>query len=393
MATIVLPVAAIFSTRSSVLLLSLASASLLLGRMMRPGGTAEVVQEAGSLLRAPLTLTLIAFVIAAFASAGWAAYPSTTLQYAVRLLGNVVLGIAFALAISGESRERVLRFLLVGLALALPLLLNELRGYPLRPLLGARPGADAINRTVLNTGMFATTSVVLAFVGRKYRLPASVFCAVAALLAFVSPSQSSALYWVAAGLALPVAILFPRVAARALAAASVALVMLFPFFVIHLGNVLKAILSNSGSGFVRESNALARLEIWSQAAPAILDRFFLGWGFAAERPSNLPIPETGLTGPIGQGHPHDLAIQVWLDLGLLGFVLVAAVFLATARLFLKSDPERLPGAVALAAGVFAVWMVSHGAYQEWWLALISIVFCLLLRTSDGVRKGLAGTGR
>jgi len=103
-----------------------------------------------------------------------------------------------------------------------------------------------------------------------------------------------------------------------------------------------------------------RLGYWGHATGWIADHPLRGWGLDASR----------MFSPGIQLHPHDAALQIWLELGLIG-AMAAAVFWAA--LFVRmSRPARDPAVAAgVASGVaylvFAA--VSFGVWQEWWLAL------------------------
>jgi O-antigen ligase len=103
-----------------------------------------------------------------------------------------------------------------------------------------------------------------------------------------------------------------------------------------------------------------RMGYWRHAADWIGDHPLRGWGLDASR----------MFAPGIQLHPHDAALQAWLELGLIGAV-AAAVFWAVtlARL---ARPVRDAGAAAAAASAMVYLLfslVSFGAWQEWWLAL------------------------
>ena len=68
-------------------------------------------------------------------------------------------------------------------------------------------------------------------------------------------------------------------------------------------------------------------------------------------------------------HPHNVAVQVWLELGALGALIAAAsvwrAFRSVAAL--RSPVRRAALSATLSAG-FVVANLSYGAWQSWWLA-------------------------
>ena len=110
-----------------------------------------------------------------------------------------------------------------------------------------------------------------------------------------------------------------------------------------------------------------RVGYWSHAVDWIGDHPIRGWGLDASR----------MFAPGIQLHPHDDALQIWLELGLVGAV-TAAVFwgLTLARL---SRPERSLVAIASATSLAAYLLfggVNFGVWQEWWLGLGALVAVL-----------------
>ncbi|MDV6329718.1 O-antigen ligase family protein [Asticcacaulis sp. 201] len=58
----------------------------------------------------------------------------------------------------------------------------------------------------------------------------------------------------------------------------------------------------------------ARIDIWSYAVARSLEKPIWGWGYEASRQFDPIIPN----------HPHDMALQAWLELGIPGLIILAA---------------------------------------------------------------------
>ncbi len=105
-----------------------------------------------------------------------------------------------------------------------------------------------------------------------------------------------------------------------------------------------------------------RLDIWRFASHLIAHRPLLGYGLDASRAFEPRIPM----------HPHDMALQLWLELGapgaLLGALFFGWLFYKVARLA-KSDPAWAAAACATGSVYLLIGAISFGVWQEWWLAL------------------------
>jgi O-antigen ligase len=180
-------------------------------------------------------------------------------------------------------------------------------------------------------------------------------------------------------LSLPVAALLywrRHVVARIAAALSVAAVLAAPATlplladdpqVIHEADTVKSSLAH-------------RFYIWDFAGKRIAERPLLGWGLDSSRsiPGGKELIRTNQERlPL---HPHDAALQVWLELGLPGAVLAA---LLLSWLWLRLAAVTWPRLYAAAAGSSlaagsTVLSAGWGVWQEWWIATLSLAMFAIL---------------
>jgi O-antigen ligase len=120
-------------------------------------------------------------------------------------------------------------------------------------------------------------------------------------------------------------------------------------------------LTANGVAQVGKMSWAARLDIWRLAEQLIEQKPFTGWGLDAARTiQGIPL------------HPHNAALQIWLELGLPGATIAAMLF--TWFFYgigeLQAEDAEMAGA---AAGAVAAYLVigalSFGVWQEWWLGL------------------------
>ncbi len=115
----------------------------------------------------------------------------------------------------------------------------------------------------------------------------------------------------------------------------------------------------------------ARLDIWSFATARIMEHPLFGWGLDASRTFGNSIPL----------HTHNGALQVWLELGAIGSLLMATawLFLLKAVYDLVEEDRRLAAvAAASACAYLMIGAVSFGIWQEWWLALGALVVAVIV---------------
>jgi O-antigen ligase len=113
-----------------------------------------------------------------------------------------------------------------------------------------------------------------------------------------------------------------------------------------------------------------RVQIWTYALERIAERPLFGWGFDSARElmgtgAGAVLPDAPMS-----LHTHNLTLQVWMELGIVG---VALLVLLGYRLWRRAASLGANAAPAALAG-FAAWLVfaeiSRGAWQHWWLAVL-----------------------
>jgi hypothetical protein len=132
-----------------------------------------------------------------------------------------------------------------------------------------------------------------------------------------------------------------------------------------------------------------RLEIWSFVGARIAEHPLLGWGLDSSRAipggtAFIPFPSAAPPGLPGVTwlplHPHNVTLQIWLELGLPGAALFA---LFIARLWLALGAAPWPRFYAAAVGgslvsACVVALGSYGLWQEWWIGSEFLTLFLIL---------------
>jgi O-antigen ligase len=122
------------------------------------------------------------------------------------------------------------------------------------------------------------------------------------------------------------------------------------------------------------SHSRERLDVWLTFGGAIQAAPIAGAGFGASARMQDTSAAEALP-PLRRvflevGHPHDAAMQVWAELGVVGAALAVAVLLLALRGLAALPKARLVPALALMTGTAIVALVGHGAWQGWWAASI-----------------------
>jgi exopolysaccharide production protein ExoQ len=151
-----------------------------------------------------------------------------------------------------------------------------------------------------------------------------------------------------------------------------------------------------GSGLQSLPNsAVHRISIWHRSVDLIVQAPVLGHGFNSSRMFYGPetardmvllpdVPERTLrlyVEPIPL-HPHSLVLQVWIETGFVGALLLYIALFSIVREAARSTQDATSRAAAFGAtgSAVTVAVVSYGAWQSWWLGtLILLAFVTSLQ--------------
>ena len=369
----VAPVAAVLQSKALAPIALFALAGCVLRHRLRHG--------AWPWPRGAVVWTGLALFAWGAASALWALQPLKALGTAVQIGGFVLLGAAACRAVAEDDEAAKRRLvlaasagLLAGLLLAgldaatgngVRAAVRGLKEAPAHLRFGLKPAASAI-------ALWLPLAAAAPGLPRVWR---GVILAVGAAVLLLLPGETPKIAVLAAAAAGGAALLAPRLAPRLLGALVAAAILLMPF---ALGPVLARGVPADGIAL----SAVHRLLIWDFAAARVAERPVLGWGMEGSRavpgrdahPSPGTLERFGLSGPAAGYlpnaellplHPHNGALQLWLELGAPGALLGAMFAFLLGRAAAHAARPEVATA-ALAAGAVTA-MLSFGTWQEWWV--------------------------
>ena len=322
-------------------------------------------------LRLPAAL-LVALLVWGLLSAAWSIDPQRSLIMAMRLTGLFAAALALAAATSRVAAPgRLTLFLLAGTALGIAVAVYDLatEGGLSRYVSVRDFTAPRLNQVA------AWIAIVLLPVGAlligrgRLLLGLLAMGAMAAAVFLLADTTAK----IALLLSLPIAaLLYARrcLVARIAAAATALAILTAPVTLPRLAH--DPALFAAVDGF--KTSAGHRLLIWCFTGDRIAERPLLGWGLDSARaiPGGKELIRPGQSWlPL---HPHDAALQVWLELGAPGAVLFAAL---AALLWLRLGDAPWPRLYAAAGGgsLAAAWAIAlsgWGVWQEWWLGTLAL---------------------
>ncbi len=315
------------------------------------------------------------------ASAAWAAEPARALTTGLSIAAMALLagGAARALSATDDATRRALALCLAtGLCLGLATAaIDALSGNAIRAAVRGLAEAPA----TLAFGLKPAASVMALLLPLAFALPWPVLPRALLLLGGAGvlvalpgdTAKLAALLGIAVGAA---TIAAPRIVPRLVGAGLAAAILAMPLLAAAIPALPVERLPIT---------ALHRMVIWDFTEARIAERPVLGWGLEAsrtvpggrdgasaaqldrlrvtdaERRAWFALPNVQML-PL---HPHNGALQVWLELGGIGALIAAALAwclgIAAAR-----SPCPPASAGALASGAITA-LLSFGAWQAWWV--------------------------
>jgi len=340
---------------------------LLLGLMLAGWGAISALWAPEPGRAALLALTLAAMMLLAHAAAGAA--------QGARLMPWIGFGLAFGLGAAFADWQS---------GNALRAAVRGLREVPASLVFGLKPAA----------------SLMALLLPMGFALPWP-WIARAALLVLgagvliMLPGETARLATIAGLAAALLSLAAPRLMPKLVGAGVAVLILLMPLLVAFIPQIPSASLPPS---------AVHRLVIWDFAAARIAEKPLSGWGLEASRampggraqPDAATLDRLNITAPAQREflvlphvevmplHPHNGALQLWLELGGIGALIGAALMLALGFAASRSAAPAVGAGMLASAAVTG--MLSFGLWQAWWVAsllLATVALVLVPRPSQG----------
>lgn len=402
---LLMPVSA-YANRGVALLLILCGVAALV-HILRAGDICK--------LRLPMRWTglaaLAGLVAWGLASALWAEVPGLAVPRTLQTAGLILSGLAVLTALpSLDRRGRNLATLAAtaGMLLFFALMAIDIYGNGILEI-SVRRGLGLPFPIVWEAQRFkvgvSVCGILMPLLLLRHwqqgrRLLAVLLPACLAVAGWAINSHTGMIAALTAALVTLAALVWPRLSAAVMGGSVAVAFLVAPMAMVRLPPVPDL----AASIKIMPNSMMHRLCIWRFTADHILERPILGWGFDASRTlpggeDNIPVPVRAFEKIVmidAQAmplHPHNLMLQVWLEMGFVGvvgfIVLAVSVIFAALRHHLLTAP-----ALGMVAGVLVVGAASFGAWQAWWVAsqwLFSIT-CVALLKGDDCHSALDGAG-
>lgn len=358
-------------------------------------------------LSRPFMLAAGAFVLYVFVGVLWAINPGAALAKAgvLVLLGGAALALAAYVMDLGQARAGALaRTMLIALMLgAAGLLALQLIGHGPRvffhtwfPFLTGDVSKDVImedgrialiagyrlNHNTANMAIALFPGLLLAASvaeGTRRMLALIALAAIVVAGTVLSASDTTKVALVAGALVFALAHLSAKAARALLTVGWIAAVA----FAVPLG-ALPHKLGVHELPWLNQQSVAARLYIWRYTAERVAERPLTGIGvrgtreLQAQRAKKAPGAKKDRYQPRPGRHAHNAYLQIWLELGALGAVLVLVLGLVGLHQIARWAPASRRAGYATFAVLACIAAFGWGIWQTWLLASFMSVWPLLL---------------
>jgi exopolysaccharide production protein ExoQ len=366
---VLLPLLMAPASKSSPLLLGIAAA-LALAAAISNGDLTLAKRVLASWAAHPAAL--ISFLLIAFmaVSVFWAHDRVSSLNQLLQFLIPLLCGLALAIAFPGVApRNRALFWAGAIFLTALIVVIDILTGLHLRKLTGGRVTEFSYNRAIVTLMLIAWPMLAL-IVARKQWLLLAMLVPLG-LAVWVGESGAAVLALLIGVLVLPIAWLFPGLTRRL----GLMLVLLTLATAPFIGTLSSRVLGQGFHQTLQGAHSSERVSIWLSFEEAAQKRWLIGNGFGSSIAMDKAPVAREVTAArvemLGASHPHNAALQLWVELGISGAALAAILVVFLFRAIGQAAPLLQPFLLTWIAVVFGVGLVSHGAWQAWWVAAIA----------------------
>jgi exopolysaccharide production protein ExoQ len=366
---VVLPLMMVPASKSSPLFLGIAAA-LAATDAFYAGAPGRLGATAARVLRTPESWTALALIAIMLISCLWAHDRAVSLKQFVQFIIPVLCGVILALAFPGVAHKKRALWWCIAAGLASVIVITDLKtGFQLRQLTGGRATDYSYNRSIVTLTLLVWPLLALVAVRRQWRLLALLVPI--PLAVYTGESQTAVLGLLVGVIVFPVARFLPRLTNWLGLVTVLTVLAVSPFF----GTLAKQALGASFHKAMEAGHSDDRVQIWLSFEAAAQKKWLLGNGFG----SSLNLQNAAVAKEIapervtllGASHPHNAFLQLWVELGLTGAALAALLFIFLFRAIRRADPRLQPFMLTWVAVVCAIALVSHGAWQAWWVAAIA----------------------
>ncbi|MFD2206305.1 O-antigen ligase family protein [Kiloniella antarctica] len=332
----------------------------------------------------------------------WTINPLNALKLDLRLFALTLCGLLLISSVESQSvhtHRALAKALLIGCVLAaLFLLVESTLSAPITKLIKGKSLDYGMNLSRFNRGatfLGITAWALFSIYGTRLSLFLKLLLPVVPLVVlFFAPSESTLFAVLLGSIWYLLFFAMPRFGFKLLPVLLVASVLVMPL-VAKFAAPLHGPESSQSIPF----SAKHRFFIWEFVGTQIFENPIVGWGFDAARDyPNKGVEnyvhvdgndkERALGGRIISLHPHNFSLQVWLELGGIGAVLVSLIIWNLFGYLKRNGLGEDAAIQAMVVSTFIIALLGYGIWQNRWYVMFFVFASMvpLVRSCTQVDK-------
>jgi exopolysaccharide production protein ExoQ len=350
------PFVAMFSRRAVAIVVPVATALLVLSAAL-DGKLLAATKRLGSFLVSRQALVLAALVAWAAVTLWWTPRTGRAASQLLEVLLTLLLFVAAIACLRGRTRRSDVNLIPIGAAIAAITLAAEfIPGSPVAWLTGSRGPDRESQRAAMLLALLAWPAIAsLTTQGRRWQ--GALLAVVTAISLWLVRDLVVIASFIAGAIAFIVAIWRPRAATYGVGAAAIVMLVLSP--------LVGWVMARYG-GFLLPREGDDLVGIWRDVTYSLPSHLFSGFGF-----DSSGALERG-TSRVLLGSPRNAALQIWLELGLIGVALACLAIAMAIRGIEGIDEKARPAALAVCSGAGVMMFSGLASWQNWWLTSVGL---------------------
>ena len=345
-----------------------------------------------TLIRIPLNKIVLTIVMM---SIGWMLFRAVYIESGehslvlwakiVAICGAGLILFRYVIGLDDKNRARITRFLIGGVFVSLAIIfigcLSIDAGYA-----EFLPAGRSDQKSIFSAGVIFVSLICPALLYYSWinnKIICSLIIIIISIVIIISESFAAVVAVIVAALLSVFVFYFGAKAINAIKISIIVFTLSVPVLVPGiLVGVNEIVLRQDGEQIdesVGVKGSIAhRYYIWKFTIDRAREHPILGWGLDASR--SLPGGDVS----IGVGrelmplHPHNAFLQIWVELGYVGLILLAAIIWL---MFPKTPSDEafdknmaiLPITISM---LVVIMSLSFGIWQSWWMSAIALIICL-----------------
>ena len=318
-----------------------------------------------------ITILMIFFAFAA-CSYFWSVNPENSIEKVIKTVLAITTSV-FIIAIILEKQSvepfYVTKYMPISVIIASIILLIETYfGYPIYHTVRNIPYDEIVAPARINSSVVAVSvliwpAIYIAWQNKKLPIIASI-AILATIMVFSSDTQTAMLGLILSSIAFLIATKLPKLLLKTIAILTFVGILLSPWIAQLLYNYPPSIFVNWSS-----ASAAPRMEVWDYVARYALNSPIYGWGIEATRNIHDFQSAKIFYQVTEVNHPHNFAIQLWIELGAIGAILGSVFIYLFTNMILRVNVDKLKFLTASFVNILVINLFGYGMWQGWLIGL------------------------